>query len=98
MAASPSRRVSAQMYRVVELVLDESGRLVDHGAVWHPDLDRVRALARTMVRSSMSRRIWIASTTQPRFEQLHDTVPSACLGAAHRCCGASTDCPHRRPA
>ena len=69
-APPPAPRVLAEMYRVVERVVDDSGRLTDRGAVWHPDLARVRAWAELIARTSVSRQIWIASTTNRRLERI----------------------------
>jgi hypothetical protein len=58
------------LYRVVEVVRDENGRLRKEGRIWHPDLNATRRFGRAVASNSVGHRVEIADAAGDVVEQL----------------------------
>jgi len=78
MAASPMPRAAAPaqpLYRVVEVVRNDQGRLERLGQIWQPDLDRARRFGRVLAANSFSDKVLVANTEGAVLETIPE--PSA---------------------
>lgn len=79
-AASPARRdggmrlgagFDAQpIFRVVEVVRDERGRLRHEGKIWHTDLGRMRKFGRALAANTASHRVMVADAAGNVLEEI----------------------------
>lgn len=58
------------LYRVVEVVRDDNGRLVHEGKIWHRDLSRARRFGRAVAANSSAQRVQIADATGAILETI----------------------------
>jgi hypothetical protein len=72
----PRAAVSARpLYRVVEVVRNDQGRLERLGQIWQPDLDRARRFGRVLAANSFSDKVLVANTEGAVLETIPE--PSA---------------------
>lgn len=75
-AGTPLVRLSASpidrrpLYRVVEFVRDDRGRLKEEGRIWHTDLQRVRQFGRAVADNTSGSRVVIADASGRVVEEL----------------------------
>lgn len=67
---SQDRTPRGTLYRVVEIVRDETGRLRKDGRIWHPDLDVTRKFGRAVASNSVAHRVQIADAAGDTVENL----------------------------
>jgi hypothetical protein len=58
------------LYRVVEFMRDEQGRVMEQGRVWHSDLRRVRQFGRAVADNTAGSRVVIADNAGRVVEEL----------------------------
>jgi hypothetical protein len=76
--ASPARRrAGPALFRVVEVVRDDQGRLVRHGQIWQPDLDRARRFGRVLAANSAAEKVLVADESGAVVEAIAEPVPDA---------------------
>jgi len=79
-AASPTpvftaaRQPAQLLYRLVEVVRDDRGRLREEGRVWHADLQQVRRFARAVAGSTAAHRVVVADGSGRIMEELSASV------------------------
>jgi hypothetical protein len=72
-AARSPRAQRRPLYRVVEFVRDDQGRIQEHGRIWHSDLRRVRQFGRAVANNTGGSRVVIADNPGRVVEEL--TLP-----------------------
>lgn len=68
--ARPARAERRPLYRVVEFVRDDQGRIQEQGRVWHSDLRRVRQFGRALANNTAGSRVVIADNAGRVVEEL----------------------------
>lgn len=69
-AARGARADRRPLYRVVEFMRDEQGRVLEQGRVWHSDLRRVRQFGRAVADNTAGSRVVIADNAGRVVEEL----------------------------
>jgi len=65
------------LYRVVEVVRDDRGRLARLGQIWQPDLDRARRFGRVLAANSFSDKVLVANTDGAVLETIPEPPADA---------------------
>ena len=74
-SAFPTANHSAPIFRVVEMVRDERGRLREEGRIWHTDIAHLRRFGRAVAANTASHRVVVTDAAGQVLEEIPVAPP-----------------------